>query len=503
MQHLDEGTIHAWIDGELPPAKRAEAEAHIAECAECAAAVAEARGFVAASSRILTALDSVPGGVLPAASTGSGAVRRAVPRRFVAPRAWMAIAAVLVLSTVTVIAIRPSSETAQLRVAAAARDQKELPATAAPAQAEVRATKPSAAARAADTQAVGAVARVSPDSLAAAPAAAAAAGNAASAKAPAATPSRAAAPADKPAPVDQTERLKSRLDAERKSTLVRPEPAQPGASADAAPRPRAAEPQASANRASSQPAAPQPESVAEKDLAAKREAPAPVYESLSGKGAAANSLGVTITGRVTSEAGAPLSAASVSLQGTGVAAITGSDGEYTLVVPAARANGRKASLVAHLIGYKTTVDTIAPTNAPITHDFVLAANAVALGQVVITGEGTTSTSEKLGTSTDSDDAPRVLSRSTSTESGDSVVTTTYAVHNGTVTLVERSSVSDALRRQKGSADFSDQVMAKARDDARINSITWSDSSGRVRTLRGAVPREDLERIRTALFGPKP
>ena len=77
MQHLDEGTIHAWLDGELAPAERAEAEAHIAECAECAAAVAEARGFIAASSRILTALDSVPGGVLPAAS----AATRSSPRR--------------------------------------------------------------------------------------------------------------------------------------------------------------------------------------------------------------------------------------------------------------------------------------------------------------------------------------------------------------------------------------------------------------------------------------
>ena len=66
MQHLDEGTIHAWIDGALPPDEAARVEAHAGSCAQCAAQVAEARGLVAASSRIVSALDTVPGGVIPA-----------------------------------------------------------------------------------------------------------------------------------------------------------------------------------------------------------------------------------------------------------------------------------------------------------------------------------------------------------------------------------------------------------------------------------------------------
>jgi Carboxypeptidase regulatory-like domain/Putative zinc-finger len=65
MQHLDEGTIHAWLDGQLPPQEATAVEAHIAECRQCADAVAEARGLIAASSRILMSLDSVPGDVLP------------------------------------------------------------------------------------------------------------------------------------------------------------------------------------------------------------------------------------------------------------------------------------------------------------------------------------------------------------------------------------------------------------------------------------------------------
>jgi anti-sigma factor RsiW len=63
--HIDEGTLHAWLDGALPPDESARVEAHIASCAACSAAAAEARGLVAAASRILTALDDVPGGVAP------------------------------------------------------------------------------------------------------------------------------------------------------------------------------------------------------------------------------------------------------------------------------------------------------------------------------------------------------------------------------------------------------------------------------------------------------
>jgi hypothetical protein len=60
MQHLDEGTIHAWLDGALGANEARAAEAHVQTCAACAQSVAEARGFVAASSRILAALDDVP-----------------------------------------------------------------------------------------------------------------------------------------------------------------------------------------------------------------------------------------------------------------------------------------------------------------------------------------------------------------------------------------------------------------------------------------------------------
>jgi anti-sigma factor RsiW len=65
MTHLNEAEIHAWLDGAVDATRSREIDAHLVECSACAAAVAEARGFIAASSRILNALDDVPVGVTP------------------------------------------------------------------------------------------------------------------------------------------------------------------------------------------------------------------------------------------------------------------------------------------------------------------------------------------------------------------------------------------------------------------------------------------------------
>jgi len=88
MQHLDEGTIHSWLDGALSADEAARVEAHVKECPQCAAAVAEARGFIAASSRILTALDNAPRGVIPVAA----------PKKRVDPIVWRVAATLLVVA---------------------------------------------------------------------------------------------------------------------------------------------------------------------------------------------------------------------------------------------------------------------------------------------------------------------------------------------------------------------------------------------------------------------
>lgn len=66
MQHPDEGTIHAYLDDALSGDEAREVEAHVASCEACQAGVAAARGLVAASSRIVSHLDAVPRGVIPA-----------------------------------------------------------------------------------------------------------------------------------------------------------------------------------------------------------------------------------------------------------------------------------------------------------------------------------------------------------------------------------------------------------------------------------------------------
>jgi hypothetical protein len=106
MQHPDEGELHAWLDGQLDAARVAELEAHVAACPSCADAVAEARGLIAASTRILSALDVVPGGVLP------GEPERVQPPA-AARRPWniplraAAVLMVAVIGAVTWTRIRP------------------------------------------------------------------------------------------------------------------------------------------------------------------------------------------------------------------------------------------------------------------------------------------------------------------------------------------------------------------------------------------------------------
>ena len=106
---------------------------------------------------------------------------------------------------------------------------------------------------------------------------------------------------------------------------------------------------------------------------------------------------VTITGRVTSaEGGAPLGTASVTVEGLGAVTLTRDDGRYTLVIPAARAHGQQATIVARFIGYKAKAATITLAGN-IAQDFALDVNPLRLGEVVVTGLGLSSSTEKLGT----------------------------------------------------------------------------------------------------------
>src|SRR4051812_13273467 len=166
MQHLDEGTIHAWLDGELPPDEAARVEAHAASCAACSALVAEARGFVAASSRIVSALDVVPANVVPAFG-------KKPARRWMTTKVTTAIAATLVIAAGTMVTLRghveptPASAVVSNKTVLLSPKPDSAKASALPAQAAADVTSPSALADrheaasrvAAKTQSIGAANR--------------------------------------------------------------------------------------------------------------------------------------------------------------------------------------------------------------------------------------------------------------------------------------------------------------------------------------------------------
>ena len=103
-----------------------------------------------------------------------------------------------------------------------------------------------------------------------------------------------------------------------------------------------------------------------------------------------------LTGRVTSVAGAPVEGAQVFLDKMSIGTQTKSDGSYRFTVPAARATGQSALLSVRLQGFKPKSVTITLSPGPVNTDFTLESQAVVLQQLVITGEGTITTNEKLG-----------------------------------------------------------------------------------------------------------
>ncbi|PYO44808.1 MAG: hypothetical protein DMD33_01755 [Gemmatimonadetes bacterium] len=105
---------------------------------------------------------------------------------------------------------------------------------------------------------------------------------------------------------------------------------------------------------------------------------------------------VTITGKVTSDAGQPLGQVEVAIASMGLGGLTRDDGSYSIVVPGARVSGQTVTLAARRLGYKSQTAQVTLTPGGVTHDFVLAANPLQLGEVVVTGAGTASATEKLG-----------------------------------------------------------------------------------------------------------
>ena len=107
---------------------------------------------------------------------------------------------------------------------------------------------------------------------------------------------------------------------------------------------------------------------------------------------------VTITGKVTSDAGQPLGQVEVAIPSMGLGGLSRDDGSFTVVVPGARVSGQTVMLVARRLGYKSQSAQVTLTSGGggVAHDFVLAANPLQLGEVVVTGAGTSAAANALG-----------------------------------------------------------------------------------------------------------
>ncbi|HEX9611810.1 MAG TPA: carboxypeptidase regulatory-like domain-containing protein [Gemmatimonadales bacterium] len=378
MLHADDGTLHAYLDGELSALEVARLEAHLAECAPCRARLDEERDVVARSSRIL-ALAEPPERAAPPLHQ----LRH--PRlawRLRVPLAWAASAAVLLVSGWLVIGTIGSRQAAPL---------SEVPQSGVLALKAERDSPAPDAARPAELERASVVTSVSTDSLVQI-----------AAKAPAVAAPRTADSAAAGLPQGQLFAERARADSVSTVREVR-------ALADAQPSPAPAAPIA-------------PQSAAEFDvdsarallggeihaidgvaILALRRAPgaAVVVEQEVAPGVViqlrqeterAGRVAVSaregpaqIVGRVTdATSGAAMPNAYVAIRGTSLGAITSARGTYVIdsVPPGSYALG------VRVIGYEplelaaARVDSGRTTVA----DFGMRQSAVELGAVVVTGE---------------------------------------------------------------------------------------------------------------------
>ena len=81
----------------------------------------------------------------------------------------------------------------------------------------------------------------------------------------------------------------------------------------------------------------------------------------------------------------------------GLGATSRGDGTYTILIPAARVGSQPVTVTARLIGFKSQSTQVSLSGGSQTADFALADNPLQLGEIVVTGAGTESAVEKLGT----------------------------------------------------------------------------------------------------------
>lgn len=485
MQHLDEGTIHAWIDGELPPDEANDVAAHASACPECAAMVAEARGLVAASTRILNALDDVPGGVIP--SVPDIAPAQIVRQRWYQRTDVRAAAAFLLVAGTSLVVVQRGADSSASR-AMLATDDKGQATPAATAEA-------SAAGPAAVTQELMADALSSSAPAPATRAAKPAAPESGTFSAPL---RRAEAKSGFAVPRDQTAQANamagaqpSRLQARDESQLLKEEAAKSRA----------------ADVVSALPASP----LARVGAAAPPTVAAPAVSRSD-----VNAPGV-VKGRVIDkQSGKGVSQARVIIEGTNLDAATDKDGNFRIAnVPAGDQRLRVRRIGYDAVAIPLSKESRDAEGATVT----LTPSQMALEAVVVTRAENAPRVATTGAAVSKavTEAPLRVVRADSTSG---VRRITYEVSKGveatlTESPVETASERDDAVRQKVAAPQSAAAPADARQRENVlsgravgavasvatvapNSITWTER-GRKFVLTGRLATKDLEAIKARLM----
>jgi len=89
MSHVDDGTLHAYLDGELTPAEAQAVEAHLAQCPDCRGRLEEERALIARAGELL-ALATPPDRALPPFRSGDVRPPRILWWQVRLPVAWAA-----------------------------------------------------------------------------------------------------------------------------------------------------------------------------------------------------------------------------------------------------------------------------------------------------------------------------------------------------------------------------------------------------------------------------
>jgi TonB-linked SusC/RagA family outer membrane protein len=102
---------------------------------------------------------------------------------------------------------------------------------------------------------------------------------------------------------------------------------------------------------------------------------------------AAQAQSVTFTGRVTSQAGQPVSGATVALLDIRVGGMASADGRYSFAVDRSRIAGRTVNVTVRYIGYRPQQFPVSVTASTgvVEHNFVLERDVLNLEEVVVTG----------------------------------------------------------------------------------------------------------------------